>query len=164
MRIFSRQIVITLFALLLPLTASAQDDNPFIGVWDLDKPDSNFGSIPVPEDMIRTYANAAGGAFMYLLVTMNADESIGGSSATYRYDNQENTIASLNPDSQATISYRKVNDKTVEYIVRVNDRRGSDSRTLPRRWTDRKTRVSNSLVPPPCGANGPWKSDQTAFD
>lgn len=120
MRIFSRQIAIALFALLLPLAASAQDDNPFIGVWDLDKPGSDFGNIPVPENMIRTYANAAGGAFMYLLVTINADGSIGGSSATYKYDNQENTIASLNPAAQATISYRKVNDKTVEYIVRVN--------------------------------------------
>ena len=51
---------------------------------------------------------------------MNENGSIGGSSATYKYDNQENTIASLNPDAQATISYRKVNEKTVEYIVRVN--------------------------------------------
>ncbi|MBL4580769.1 MAG: hypothetical protein JKY29_03030 [Gammaproteobacteria bacterium] len=120
MRIFPKKILVALFTLLLPLAASAQDDNPFIGVWDLDKSDSNFGSSPVPENMIRTYANAADGAFMYLLVTINADESIGGSSATYKYDNQENTIASLNPDAQAAISYRKVNEKTVEYIVRVN--------------------------------------------
>lgn len=120
MRLVSRKKIAALFAMLIPFTAFAQDENPFIGVWDLDNTDSNFGSSPVPTDMIRTYADASGGAFMYLLVTMNEDGSIGGSSATYKYDNQENTIASLNPDAQATISYRKVNEKTVEYIVRVN--------------------------------------------
>ena len=106
--------------MLIPFAASAQNENPFIGVRDLDRSDSNFGNSPVPANMIRTYADAADGAFMYLLVTMNEDGSIGGSSATYKYDNQENTIASLNPDAQARISYRKVNDKTVEYIVRVD--------------------------------------------
>lgn len=120
MRKKTPKTILLLGAVLLSLAASAQDENPFIGVWDLDRDDSNFGSSPVPTDMIRTYANAAGGAFMYLLVTMNEDGSIGGSSATYKYDNQENTIASLNPAAQATISYRKVNEKTVEYIVRVN--------------------------------------------
>ncbi|PCI79698.1 MAG: hypothetical protein COB20_04360 [SAR86 cluster bacterium] len=120
MRINTRKIVVAVFALLLPLVASAQDENPFIGVWDLDKPDSNFGSSAVPANMIRTYADAGDGAFMYLLVTINEDGSIGGSSATYKYDNQENTIASLNPDAQARISYRKVNEKTVEYTVRVD--------------------------------------------
>lgn len=120
MRILSVKTLLTLCALLLPFAASAQDENPFIGVWDLDTADSNFGNSPVPTNMIRTYADAADGAFMYLLVTINEDGSIGGSSATYKYDNQENTIASLNPDAQARISYRKVNDKTVEYIVRVD--------------------------------------------
>jgi len=120
MTFISRKIVVTLFTILLPLAASAQGENPFIGVWDLDRDDSNFGSSVVPANMIRTYADAGDGAFMYLLVTMNEDGSIGGSSATYRYDNQENTIASLNPDAQARISYRKVNDKTVEYTVRVD--------------------------------------------
>jgi hypothetical protein len=104
----------------LPFAANAQDENPFIGIWDLDNADSNFGNSPVPKNMIRTYADAGDGAFMYLLVTMNQDDSIGGSSATYKYDNQENTIASLNAGAQAKISYRKVNDKTVEYIVRVD--------------------------------------------
>jgi len=120
MRLVSKKLLAALFALLVPFTASAQDENPFIGVWDLDSADSNFGSSTVPTNMIRTYADAADGAFMYLLVTMNEDGSIGGSSATYKYDNQENTIASLNPDAQARISYRKVNEKTVEYTVRVD--------------------------------------------
>lgn len=120
MKNITTRIVLTLCAALASFAAIAQDENPFIGVWDLDRTGSNFGSSPVPTNMIRTYASAADGAFMYLLVTMNEDNSIGGSSATYKYDNQENTIASLNPDAQATISYRKVNDKTVEYIVRVN--------------------------------------------
>ena len=120
MRLVSKKTVTALFAMLIPFTALAQDENPFIGVWDLDSADSNFGSSPVPPNMIHTYADAADGAFMYVLVTINEDGSIGGSSATYKYDNQENTIASLNPDAQARISYRKVNEKTVEYTVRVD--------------------------------------------
>ncbi len=120
MNTITTRIILTMCAALFSIAATAQDENPFIGVWDLDRAGSNFGSSPVPANMIRTYANAADGAFMYLLVTMNEDGTIGGSSATYKYDNQENTIASLNPDAQATISYRKVNEKTVEYIVRVN--------------------------------------------
>ncbi|MEX0964034.1 MAG: hypothetical protein WDZ52_08360 [Pseudohongiellaceae bacterium] len=120
MNTYIRKTILALCVSLLSFSALGQDENPFIGVWDLDRDGSNFGSSPIPVNMIRTYANAADGAFMYLLVTMNEDGSIGGSSATYKYDNQENTIASLNPTAQATISYRKVNEKTVEYIVRID--------------------------------------------
>ena len=139
MRIFSRQIVIALFALLLPLAASAQGDNPFIGVWDLDKPDSNFGSIPIPENMIRTYANASGGAFMYLLVTINADESIGGSSATYD-DKKEKHVGGLEED-------RVAHDALNPFRVSPTDHDASDSRGHPggRRPSQQASRAGVSI-------------------
>ncbi len=106
--------------LLISISSSAQDANPFVGTWDLDKAASNFGSAPVPSNMIRTYQDLGDGSFMYLLVTINADESIGGSSATYRYDRKEYPIASLNQNNSTTISYRRDNEKTVEYTVHVD--------------------------------------------
>lgn len=120
MKIDSIKIFLTICVAVLSLSASAQDENPFIGTWDLDKDGSNFGSAPVPNIMSRTYADAGGGSYMYLVVTINEDGSISGSSATYHYDGQENTIASLDATSPTTISYRKVNEKTVEYTVHVD--------------------------------------------
>jgi len=61
------------------------------------------------------------GSYMYLVVSTNADGSLGGSSATYRYDGNQYPIATLNPETQARISYRRINSRTVEYTVRVDD-------------------------------------------
>jgi hypothetical protein len=56
---------------------------------------------------------------MYLVVNINDDGSLGGSSATYKYDSNEYPIAALNQSVSTTISYRQINDRTVEYTVRV---------------------------------------------
>ena len=104
---------------MLSFAASAQTENPFIGTWDLDAPNSDFGDAPVPNDMIRTYIQTADGGYMYLLVTINQDGSIGGSSASYRYDGASNSIATIGGgNAQTTISYFQVNGRTVEYTIR----------------------------------------------
>jgi len=104
---------------LLSVAASAQSENPFIGTWDLDAANSDFGDAPVPNDMIRTYIETADGGYMYLLVTINQDGSIGGSSASYRYDGASNSIATIGgTGAQTTISYYQVNGRTVEYTIR----------------------------------------------
>lgn len=108
---------------MLSFVASAQSENPFIGTWDLDAANSNFGNAPVPEDMIRTYIETGGGGYMYLLVTINQDGSIGGSSASYRYDGASNSIATIGgAGAQTTISYFQVNGRTVEYTIRNGGR------------------------------------------
>jgi len=56
---------------------------------------------------------------MYLLVTINQDGSIGGSSASYKYDGANNPIATIGGNgAQTTISYYQVNGRTVEYTIR----------------------------------------------
>lgn len=108
---------------MLSFAASAQSENPFIGTWDLDAANSDFGDAPVPEDMIRTYIETAGGGYMYLLVTINQDGSIGGSSASYKYDGASNSIATIGgAGAQTTISYFQVNGRTVEYTIRNGGR------------------------------------------
>ncbi|MEQ8956110.1 MAG: hypothetical protein RL120_18425 [Gammaproteobacteria bacterium] len=97
-------------------------ENPFIGTWDLDAAGSQFGETPVPQNMSRTYADLGGGQYMYMVVQLNSDGSLGGNSATYRYDGAQYAIANLNTSApQARISYRKLNERTVEYTVRVGD-------------------------------------------
>ena len=102
--------------------AFSQSENPFIGTWDLDKNGSSFGNIPVPKTMTRTYSDLGTESYMYLLVIINQDDSLGGSSATYRFDKMEYPMATLNQNTPTTISYEKINEKTVQYTVRVNGR------------------------------------------
>lgn len=111
-----------LLILLWALAASAfgQDDNPFIGTWDLDREASDFGGAAMPENMSRTYAEVGEGTYMYLVANFTPDGSLGGSSATYRYDGARYPIASLTALDAAFISYRKINEKTVEYRVTVD--------------------------------------------
>lgn len=117
-----KRILIAVSLAMLSFAASAQGENPFIGTWDIDKSESDFGSGVVPASMSRTYQDLGNGGYMYLVVSINEDGSIGGSSASYKYDRQENRIASLNQAAPTTISYRRLNDKTVEYTVRVDGR------------------------------------------
>ncbi|MDA1370357.1 MAG: hypothetical protein O2971_06300 [Proteobacteria bacterium] len=118
----SPKLFLTACVLILSFTASAQDENPFIGTWDIDKPASNFSSFPVPATMSRTYQSVGDGAYMYLVATVNEDGSVGGSSATYKYDSREYPIASLTQNASTTISYRRLNEKTVEYTIRIEGR------------------------------------------
>ena len=112
--------------LCLPATAqtsykiSSVFDNPFIGIWELDLSKSDFGSTSAPQRMTRTYEDRGDGTFMYLIDSVSADGSSGDSSAVYKYDGLEYPLISLNQDSPVTISYRKINERTVEYTVRIN--------------------------------------------
>ena len=91
MRSFSRRILgalLTLTAMALPFAATAQDENPFIGIWDLDNADSNFGNSPVPKNMIRTYADAGD-------VEAGTEVGIGVASLFRDQANQSRWIATL---------------------------------------------------------------------
>jgi hypothetical protein len=69
--------------------------------------------------MTRTYIETGGGGVMCLLVTISSDGSIGGSSASYRYDGGSNSIATIGGNgAQTTISYFQVNGRSVEYTIR----------------------------------------------
>ena len=103
----------------LSMGALAQSANPFIGTWDIDFVQSNFGSAAVPQNMSRTYADLGDGNYMYLVVSINEDGSLGGTSASYSYSGDQYPIASLDELPAARISYRKINDSTVEYTVRL---------------------------------------------
>ena len=99
----------------------AQGENPFVGTWDINISASDFGGAAEPENMSRTYADLGDGSYIYMVATVNADSTLDGSSATYRYDGGQYPIASLAPGAQAQISYRRINDRTVEYRVNVED-------------------------------------------
>ena len=100
--------------------ALAQVGNPFIGTWDLDFVQSDFGSATAPKNMSRTYADLGHGNYMYLVASINGDGSLGGTSASYTYSGEQYPIASLDELPAAYISYRKINEQTVEYIVRLD--------------------------------------------
>ncbi len=114
-------IIFVLLTLLFCPALLAQGENPFVGTWDIDKAASDFGGAPVPANMSRTYADLGNGSYMYLVATVNPDGSLSGSSATYNYSGSRYPIASLDPVNQARISYRKLNERTVEYRVFVQD-------------------------------------------
>ncbi len=118
-------LLVMLSAALISMTAfittvnAAESENPFIGTWDLNITESDFGSVAVPADMSRVYADLGDGNYMYLVVTINEDGSFGGTSATYSYSGDQYPIASIAQLETPRISYRKINDTTVEYTVRL---------------------------------------------
>ncbi len=109
-----------LVILALSQGALAQSENPFLGTWDIDFVQSDFGDATVPLNMSRTYADLGNGNFMYLVVSINPDGSLGGTSASYSYSGEEYPIASLDELPATRISYKKINDQTVEYTVRLD--------------------------------------------
>ena len=113
-------ILVALFALAGFSLVMAQSENPFIGTWDIDLRESDFGSATPPRNMSRTYADLGDGRYMYLVVTINEQGQLSGSSASYSYDGEQYPIASLDQNQAARISYRKINDATVEYTIRVD--------------------------------------------
>lgn len=122
MRHIKTTLILAAGCMLCALTVAAQSVNPFLGTWDIDLASSSFGNAPVPKSMSRTYADVGNGSFMFLVVSIAEDGSIGGSSATYKFDQKETPLASLNQTNPTTISYTQINDKTVQYTVRVDGR------------------------------------------
>lgn len=123
MKISASKLFLGACICLFSVGLSAQTQNPFLGTWDLDAAGSDFGATPVPKDMVRVYGETEDESFTYLLVTVNQDDSIGGSSAHYKYDGANNSIITIGAATpQATISYFYVNGRTVEYTVRVDGR------------------------------------------
>ncbi len=119
MKIKLEKLFLAACVCMLSFAASAQSGNPFIGTWDLDATNSDFGGAQVPASMVRTYAETGGGGYMYLIVTIDDNGIIGGSGASYRYDGVSVPIATMGAvGTQNTISYYQVNGRTVEYTVR----------------------------------------------
>ena len=115
-------ILVMLSAALLFMTTSAnaaESENPFIGTWDINLSESDFGSATPPQNMSRTYADLGNGSYMYLVVTINEDGSLNGTSASYSYSGEQYPIASLDQLEAPQISYKRINDATVEYTVRL---------------------------------------------
>lgn len=108
-----------LLVLLLGLASSAlaQAQNPFIGTWDIDLRESNFGSATPPANMSRTYFDHGDGSYTYMVITTAQDGSLSGSTANYSYDGELYPIANFDQNPEATISYTQINDTTVEYRV-----------------------------------------------
>jgi len=112
-----------LFLCLLTLvnsTTLAQGANPFIGTWDIDLEQSNFGSAAVPADMSRTYFDHGDQTYTYMVITTAQNGSLSGTTSRYSYSGEQYPIASFNQDQMARISYRKLGETTVEYTVYLN--------------------------------------------
>ncbi len=115
-----RSLISALALSLFSMAALAQHENPFLGTWDIDLDESDFGSAPVPLAMARSYADLGGGNYMYLVVTTNQAGEVGATSSSYSYSGEQYPIASLDQLPTARISYRRINETTVEYTVRLD--------------------------------------------
>lgn len=101
-------------------TALAQSQNPFIGTWDIDLRESDFGSATPPGNMSRTYFDHGDETYTYMVITTAPDGSLSGTTAHYSYSGDQYDIASFNQLQKASISYRKIHETSVEYTVYLN--------------------------------------------
>ena len=65
MKKLSVKFLTTLILAFVSMTAFAQSENPFIGSWDIDFDESDFGSAAPPPNISRAYADLGDGNFMY---------------------------------------------------------------------------------------------------
>lgn len=122
MKIKLAALAATLAVFLVAANAQTQSENPFIGTWDIDISESDFGSVTAPENMTRSYTDLGEGSYAYQVATVSSDGSLGLTSAIYSYDGKGYPIVSFDElPSAARISYRKINDTTVEYTVKLGD-------------------------------------------
>ena len=113
-------LLIALSVLLGSIATLAQSEDPFIGSWDIDLTRSDFGSAISPKNMSRSYTDLGNGSYAYQVVRLNPDDTLSLTSAIYSFDGAQYPIVSLDElPEPALISYRKINDTTVEYTVRV---------------------------------------------
>lgn len=115
------QMFIVVLALsIFSVSLQAQSVNPFLGIWDIDISESDFGSAAVPQSIARSYADLGNGNYLYLVVTTNQNGEVGATSASYSYNGDPYPIASLTALPTARISYRQINEATIEYTVRLD--------------------------------------------
>lgn len=115
-------LLITLFVALASSAGLAQSENPFIGTWDIDMDESDFGSATPPQNMSRSYTDLGNGTYAYQVATVRQDGTLGLSSAIYSYSGQEYPIVSFDElPEPAMISYNREGDSSVEYTVRVGN-------------------------------------------
>lgn len=107
----------TLFTLLFSPISLAQGANPFLGTWDIDLRQSNFGSATAPANMSRTYFDHGNGTYTYMVITTAQDASLSGTTSRYTYSGEQYPMATFNQEQRPTISYRKVGESSVEYTV-----------------------------------------------
>lgn len=98
----------------------AQGANPFLGTWDIEIRESDFGSANAPANISRTYFDHGDETYTYMVITTEQSGSLDGTTARYSYSGEQYPIASFNQDQKATISYRKIGETTVEYTVYLN--------------------------------------------
>ncbi|GJM11801.1 MAG: hypothetical protein DHS20C12_02040 [Pseudohongiella sp.] len=113
-------LLIAFLCTLASATTLAQGANPFLGTWDIDIGQSNYGSATAPANLSRTYFDHGDESYTYMVITTAQDGSLSGSTARYSYSGEQYPIASFNQDISATISYRKIAPTTVEYTVYVD--------------------------------------------
>lgn len=110
--------LLTLSVMFASTFSLAQVEDPFIGSWDINLTESDFGSAIPPKNMSRSYTNLGNGSYAYQVVRVNQDDTLSLTSAIYKYDGAPSPIVSLDEfDEPALISYRKLSDTTVEYTV-----------------------------------------------
>ncbi len=110
-------LTIALMFSLLSASTLAQSANPFIGTWDIDVSQSNFGSATAPAKLSRSYFDHGDETYTYMVITTAQDGSLSGTTARYSYSGERYSIANFNQNPRATISYRKIAPTTVEYTV-----------------------------------------------
>ena len=110
-------LLIAFLFTLASATTLAQSANPFLGTWDIDIRQSNFGSATAPANLSRTYFDHGDETYTYMVITTAQDGSLSGSTARYSYSGEQYSIASFNQDQSAKISYRMIAPTTVEYRV-----------------------------------------------
>lgn len=115
-------VLVALTVLFFASISLAQSEDPFVGTWDIDMDESDFGNATPPQNMSRSYTDLGNGSYAYQVVTVAADGTLGLTAAIYTFSGAQYPIVSFDElPAPAMISYRKINDQTVEYTVRLGE-------------------------------------------
>ena len=99
-------------------TALTAADNRFLGTWKVNTAKSQFKPGPAPTSITVTFA-PDGDLIKRSVEGVNADGTSISTASSIKWDGQDHAINT--PDgAPVTVAVRKINDRTVEYVVKNN--------------------------------------------
>jgi hypothetical protein len=149
--------VVFLTASLLPLSATAQAADPWIGTWILNAAKSKYSPGPAPKSTTVTIA-AMGGGFHQTVESVPATGPIQKWEVMATFDGKDCAVKGNNPNADA-YSYKKIDARTYEAVAKRGGKAMLTSRITIS--ADGKTRTNTQTG---TGADGKPVNNTTVYE
>jgi hypothetical protein len=120
--------VVVIAAAMVASTASPQDKDPLVGNWKVNLAKSK--GLNAPQSMTRTIADGGGGILIVTTKTVNAKGEANVTVLAAKRDGNPYTIASSTATPPSTMTFKKVDTRTIDHVLKDGSGNISTSRDV----------------------------------